>query len=70
MSGSNNIEINKNIKESFAGRKRIIPVFPLDFEEYIVWKEGIDISKVSIFKKNPLNRTKLDVYLEEYIVWG
>ena len=69
LSGSNNIEINKNIKESFAGRKRVIPIFPLDFDEYIVWKENIDISEVSWFRKNPLNNGKLNVYLEECIIW-
>lgn len=69
LSGSNNIEINKNIKESFAGRKRIIPVFPLDFDEYIIWKENIDIQDVASFRKNPLNKAKLNTYLEECIVW-
>lgn len=69
LSGSNNIEINKNIKESFAGRKRVIPVFPLDFDEYIVWKEDIDISLVASFRKNPLHFARLQAYLEECIVW-
>lgn len=70
LSGSNHIEINKNIKESFAGRKRVIPVFPLDFEEFVVWKENIDISEVPAFKKNPLNAARLNISLEECIVWG
>jgi len=69
LSGSNNIEINKNIKESFAGRKRVIPIFPLDFDEYIIWKEDINIQEIALFRKNPLNKGKLNIYLEECIVW-
>jgi predicted AAA+ superfamily ATPase len=43
LSGSNNIEINKNIKESLAGRKRIYYMFSLDFDEFLIWKENLDI---------------------------
>ncbi len=69
LSWSNNIEINKNIKESFAWRKRVINMFPLDFEEYIVWKENINIEEVKIFIQNPLNNGKINFYLEEFMIW-
>lgn len=69
LSGSNNIEINKNIKESFAGRKRIIQIFPLDFDELIIWRESIPPSEVAQFRKNPLNTAKLHTYLEESMIW-
>ncbi len=66
---SNNIEINKNIKESFAWRKRIINCFPLDFEEFIIWKEDIKETELKKFLKNPLNENKINLYLEEFIVF-
>jgi uncharacterized protein len=37
-SGSNSIEINKNIGESFAGRKRVHTMYPLDFDEFLIWR--------------------------------
>lgn len=70
LSWSNNIEINKNIKESFAWRKRVINMFPLDFDEFLIWKEKVDVDKVEEFKQNPLNKSKIYYYLEEFLVWG
>ncbi len=64
---SNNIEINKNITESFAWRKRVINCYSLDFEEFIVWREKIDISIVKSFIQNPLNKAKNEFYLEEFL---
>jgi len=56
VTGSNNIEINKNITESFAGRKRVINCYSLDFEEFIIWKEEINPKKVVNIIENPLNK--------------
>ncbi len=69
LSWSNNIEINKNIKESFAWRKRLVNMFPLDFDEFLIWKESISFDDVDSFKKNPLNKGKISFYLEEFIIW-
>lgn len=69
LSWSNNIEINKNIKESFAWRKRIINLHPLDFDEYIIWKEWINENSISNYKQNPLNKTKIYSLLDEFIIW-
>ena len=69
LSWSNNIEINKNIKESFAWRKRIYNMWPLDFEEFILWKEWIDLDDLELFFKNPLNSEKINKYLEEFMIW-
>jgi hypothetical protein len=44
-------------------------MFPLDFEEYIVWKENINIEEVKIFIQNPLNNGKINFYLEEFMIW-
>lgn len=69
LSWSNNIEINKNIKESFAGRKRVVNMFPLDFEEFLIWKEDLTADNILNYKINPLNQSKILYYLEEFIVW-
>ena len=66
---SNNIEINKNITESFAGRKRIINCYSLDFEEFIIWKENLNYEKIEFFIKNSLNKWKINLYLEEFIIY-
>ena len=68
-SGSNNIEINKKITDSFAWRKRVLYAFPLDFEEFIVWNEKIDLEEAKIFIKNPLNKAKINFYLEQYMIY-
>ncbi len=69
VTGSNNIEINKNITESFAGRKRILNCYPLDFEEFLIWKENININHIKCFLENPLNKRKIDLYLEEFLIY-
>lgn len=38
VSGSGSLELQEYIAESLAGRKRIFPVFPLSFEEFINYK--------------------------------
>lgn len=69
LSGSNNIEINKNIKESFAWRKRIYNMFPLDFDEFLIWKENLKIEDLESFKKNLVNKNKVLNYLYEFMTW-
>ena len=70
VTGSNNIEINKNITESFAGRKRVINCYSLDFEEFIIWKEKFNPEEISSFIENPLNKWKINLYLEEFLIYG
>lgn len=71
LSWSNNIEINKNIKESFAWRKRIYHMFPLDFDEFLIWKEKLDLQNLEQFKRNLINKNKILNYLEEFMTyWG
>lgn len=70
LSGSNNIEINKNIKESFAWRKRVYQMWPLDFEEFVSWNEKVELNKVDIFLKNPVNSNKIKNYLESFMTRG
>ncbi len=42
-SGSSSLAINDQIQESLAGRKRILPVFPLRFSEYLHFVEKDDL---------------------------
>ena len=70
-SGSNNIEINKKIKESLAGRKRIYYIRPLDFEEFLIWKENLSINELKRFVTDEANFHKIQNYLEEFLIyWG
>lgn len=69
LSWSNNIEINKNIKESFAWRKRVYSMWPLDFDEFLIWREGLEIEELAGFKKNILHKKKIWNYAEEFMVW-
>jgi uncharacterized protein len=70
-SGSNSIEINKNIHESFAGRKRVYTLYPLDFDEYLLWMNVINsIEEVNKFYNNPLNQKKISSHLKDFMIWG
>lgn len=66
---SNNIEINKNISESFSWRKRIINCYSLDFEEFLIWKENLEELEVEKYIKNPLNKWKIQFFLEEFLTF-
>jgi hypothetical protein len=44
-------------------------MFPLDFDEFLIWKEKVEVNKVEQFKLNPLNKSKIYYYLEEFLVW-
>jgi len=39
-SGSSSIAIKDKVQESLAGRKQIIEIFPLDFEEFLMFKQN------------------------------
>jgi predicted AAA+ superfamily ATPase len=69
-SGSNSIEINKNIHESFAGRKRVYTMYPLDFDEFLLWRGEVShIGEIDKYYDNPLHTNKLASYLEEFMIW-
>lgn len=70
VTGSNNIEINKHMTESFAGRKRVIHCYPLDFEEFVIWRGRLSPESVTGYIRNPLHSAQLQAYLEEFLVYG
>jgi predicted AAA+ superfamily ATPase len=44
-SGSSSLAISSNIQESLAGRKRIIHIYPLSFEEYLRFRKKEELIK-------------------------
>jgi predicted AAA+ superfamily ATPase len=52
-----------------AGRKRVYRLYPLDFEEFLIWKEGLNLESVSNFLINPINKKLVLSYLEEFLIW-
>src|SRR3989344_1742503 len=42
-SGSSSLTIKHTVQESLAGRKIIMPIYPLDFEEFLLFKQNKDL---------------------------
>lgn len=73
-SGSSSLVIKKQIQESLAGRKNIIEIFPLDFEEFL-WFKQIKNDKLKNIKKlkgDSLNKIlkELNEPLKEFLIFG
>ncbi len=45
-SGSSSLSIKRNVKESLAGRKFVFEIFPLDFEEFLLFKDDLALIKI------------------------
>lgn len=67
--GSSSIEIQKHLKESLAGRKKVYNVYPLSFEEYLqaikkdeLWNK-LDSKNALQAQINNLNENHLNSYL-------
>jgi len=73
-SGSSSIEIQKHLKESLAGRKKVYNMYTLSFEEYIRFKsenkytEYLQLDYTS--SSNNLIEFYNKDYLEDYLVYG
>jgi hypothetical protein len=44
-------------------------MWPLDFEEFILWKENLKLDDLDLFFNNPLNFEKIQKYLEDFMIW-
>jgi predicted AAA+ superfamily ATPase len=72
VTGSSSFYMKNQFSESLAGRKRIFELFPLDFEEFIHFKN----KSTKAFKKESFNKiltTFYDIYkseYEEYLTFG
>ena len=75
-SGSSSLAINEQIQESLAGRKRIVRVYPLSFQEYLHFRERDDLGKklqnLSTVQSDNLDGLLPDVYEEFYrfLIYG
>ena len=67
VSGSSTFEIKKKFKQSLAGRIISFEIYPLNFEEFLVFKEKT--YKLSENNNETINR-ELIVLAEEYIRFG
>lgn len=74
-SGSSSLSIKNNIKESLAGRKFIFDIYPLDFEEFIEFKQDKKAKEyfgnIDKLKSRDLLLPKvLSDYLAEFLTYG
>lgn len=79
--GSSAFYIDKKFKDSLAGRKRIIPLHPFSFKEFLLAKKREDLAEVlfesapafDLLRKRALlvpDRDELYPLLDEYICFG
>lgn len=73
VSGSSSFSIKTKFKDSLAGRKRIFEIYPLDFGEFLEFKDRKDLAgfwdtgnweKARFFEDDFLR------YFEEYVIFG
>jgi len=75
-SGSSSLTIKNRIQESLAGRKILHILYPLSFEEFIIFKEDEEahnmLKNVSRIKGKDLHKTisRLLDYLYEFMIYG
>jgi predicted AAA+ superfamily ATPase len=73
-SGSSSIEIQKHLKESLAGRKRIYNLYPLNFEEFIRFKNEKEHSRYINIDPQNVSQALIEKYnkdyLEDYLIYG
>jgi predicted AAA+ superfamily ATPase len=75
-SGSSSIKIKSQIQESLAGRKKMNIIYPLDFEEFLWFKEDkeaiLQFGNIHRMSGTNLNKQtpKLNGHLNEFMVFG
>jgi len=60
VSGSSSMQIRKKFKETLTGRKRIFDIHPLDFEEFLAFKETLLHKKKQAINLNRILTEELD----------
>ncbi len=73
--GSSAFYIDKNFKDSLAGRKRVFELFPLSFHEFLQFKQEDKLSEEWLEmqhreKYQGPNRVKINSFFEEYLIYG
>lgn len=72
VSGSSSFYIDQTFKDSLIGRKRVLEMYTLDFEEFLGFK-GEDKLAVTVFhdhKLPQLYRSQIDQLFHEYCIYG
>lgn len=70
VTGSSSLELKANFQDSLVGRKVTFEITPLDFEEFLQFK---DFGKLDYLSKKELPidiKKKFDNELEEYLLYG
>lgn len=70
VSGSSSFQIKSKFKDSLVGRAIDFELFPLDFEEFIIFKGvNYDLSSAETFKSELVNK-ELAKLFREYLIYG
>lgn len=72
-SGSSSLEIIANLKESLAGRKQIFNLYPLNFDEFIRFKDSALADKLKAVDSQKLPESvkkQLNDYVKEFCIFG
>lgn len=74
-SGSSSVEIQKSLKESLVGRKRIINIFALDFLEFLYFNniKEADYFEHHIDINKPLTSPLCNIFeqlFSQFVIWG
>lgn len=72
VSWSSAFYLNKKFKDSLAGRKKIFNIYPLSFDEFLIFKqEDALIKQLGKFKSlTNITQNKLLSYFDEYFIYG
>jgi hypothetical protein len=73
LTGSSSYYLKNLFPESLAGRKVVFEMFPLNFEEFLTFKEENLERYVKIKKQKNINQLDYelyDSYYQEYLEWG
>ncbi len=71
VTGSSSFYIDRNFKDSLAGRKRIFELTPLTFEEMLLFKKREDLSKALGQSPIPLlQKEEIQKLFFEYLTYG
>ncbi|MEA2042320.1 MAG: ATP-binding protein [Bacteroidota bacterium] len=75
VTGSSAFYIDKKFKDSLAGRKRIFHLYPLSFEEFLIFKKQDKISdEIGSMVQEPSYHSQYKIsargYLMEYLMYG
>lgn len=67
ISGSSSLEISKNFKESMVGRKIIFVLYPLNFGEFLVFKDKKNLREK---KLNIGEKEEIKILFNEFCIYG